>query len=67
MQPDHQAVIEGIARAEERYPIKGNILIIGMRQEDLPAITAIFDEAIALTDEKVVGIDLAGPEEDRYV
>lgn len=62
-----QAVIEGIARAEERYPIKGNVLIIGMRQEDLPAITAIFDEAIALTDEKVVGIDLAGPEEDGYV
>jgi len=54
-----QAVIEGIARAEERYPIKGNVLVIGMRQEDLPAITAIFDEAIALTDEKVVGIDLA--------
>ena len=38
-----------------------------MRQEEPTAITAIFDEAIALTDEKVVGIDLAGPEEDGYV
>lgn len=60
-----QAVARGIARAESIYPVKGNILIIGMRQESVVAISQIFSESVS--EEKVVGIDLAGPEEDDYV
>jgi adenosine deaminase len=60
-----QAVVKGIARAEAIYPIKGNLLIIGMRQDATEAITQIFTDAIL--EEKVVGLDLAGPEEDDYV
>lgn len=60
-----QAVARGIARAESIYPVKGNILIIGMRQESAAAISQIFSESVS--EEKVVGIDLAGPEEDDYV
>lgn len=60
-----QAVARGIARAESLYPVKGNILIIGMRQESAAAISQIFSESVS--EEKVVGIDLAGPEEDDYV
>lgn len=62
-----QAVAKGIALAETRYPIIGNILIIGMRQEALRDITSIFSEATALSEDKVVGLDLAGPEVDGYV
>ena len=53
-----QAVARGIARAESIYPVKGNILIIGMRQESAAAISQIFSESVS--EEKVVGIDLAG-------
>lgn len=62
-----QAVAKGIALAEAQYPIKGNILIIGMRQEERAAIASIFAEATALAEAKVVGLDLAGPEIDGYV
>lgn len=62
-----KAVAKGIAQAEETFPIKGNILVIGMRQEALTDISTIFKEALAADEPKVVGIDLAGPEDDGYV
>ncbi len=62
-----EAVAKGIAQAEKQYPIDGNILIIGMRQEEARAIAQVFQESLDCSEEKVVGFDLAGPEEDVYL
>jgi adenosine deaminase len=62
-----QAVAQGIALAETQYSIYGTVLIIGMRQEDSTAIAQVFRESLAIQEPKVVGLDLAGPEEDGYL
>ena len=62
-----EAVAAGIAKGEERYPVMGNILVIGMRSGDLEEISRIFDQTKKQRHSKVVGLDLAGAEEDHYV
>lgn len=61
------AVLKGVARAESLYAITGNVLIIGMRDEDVSQIQAMFTEALEVNHEKVVGIDLAGVEEEGFL
>lgn len=61
------AVARGIAKGEEKYPIDGNILVIGMRQEKQEEIKKVFQETQQLENPKVVGLDLAGPELDDSV
>ncbi|MCF6514724.1 adenosine deaminase [Lactobacillus sp. S2-2] len=60
------AVANGISRAEKIYDITGNILICGMRNEELSEIGKVFDQSKGITN-KVVGADLAGPEPDEYL
>lgn len=62
-----RAVASGIAKAEKKYPIIGNILIIGMRTDAKDEITAIFKQSLATKQEKIVGLDLAGPEDNDYL
>lgn len=61
------AVAKGIAKAETKYPIFGNILVIGMKTDELSTIEVIFSKSKALAHEKVVGFDLAGAEIDHFV
>lgn len=61
------AVAAGISRAEKKYPVHGNILVCGMRQEAQEKIKDVFVRTQNLKAEKVVGIDLAGPELDDSV
>lgn len=62
-----QAVAKGIAQAEEKYPVKGNILISGMRDQEQEYLKDIFFESLNTVETKVVGIDLAGAEKDNSV
>lgn len=62
-----EAVAKGIAKAEKEYPVHGNLLVIGMRHHDLSVVEHVFSEMNQRNHEKVVGIDLAGGEEDGYV
>lgn len=61
-----QAVAAGVAKAEAQYPIIGNLLICGMRQDELAHIQAVFQETLDQGHQKVVGLDLAGPERPDF-
>lgn len=61
------AVALGIAKAEEKYPVYGNILVIGMRSRDSKEIAGTFKKALGTNHEKIVGLDLAGAEGDLFV
>lgn len=57
-----EAVIEGLARAEEDFDIVANVLVCGLRQvpvKDLEKLLPLFD---GINDEHLVGFDLAGDE-----
>lgn len=62
-----RAVAKGIAQAEQTYAIIGNILIIGMRQEEVNQIKQVFQESLNTQESKLVGFDLAGPEKENFV
>lgn len=62
-----KAVAKGIALAEQTYPITGNLLITGMRNDALTSLELAFNQALETDESKIVGIDLAGPELDGYV
>lgn len=62
-----KAVASGIAKAEKKYPIFGNLLVVGMRSGDLEMVTSVFSKTNQLNHEKVVGFDLAGEEKDHFV
>lgn len=62
-----EAVAKGVAKAEDKYNIHGNLLVIGMKTGELDLIESIFRKTLALKNEKVVGFDLAGAEEDHFV
>lgn len=61
------AVAKGIAEAEKKYNIFGNILVIGMKTGELDLIQHIFSETLTLNHGKVVGFDLAGAESDFFM
>lgn len=61
------AVAKGIAKAEQDYPVIGNILVIGMKTGELEVIKTVFSKTLSLAHEKVVGLDLAGAEEDHFL
>ncbi|WP_413628259.1 adenosine deaminase [Fructilactobacillus vespulae] len=60
------AVAAGISHAERQFPIYGNILVCGMRTDSENEVEQIFTRSKAI-NEKVVGIDLAGPEVAGFV
>lgn len=62
-----QAVANGIAKAEAKYPVFGNLLVIGMKSGDLDRVSSVFSEAHQLNHKKVVGFDLAGEEKDHFI
>ncbi|MGX7030889.1 adenosine deaminase [Vagococcus zengguangii] len=62
-----EAVAKGVALAEQSYNITGNLLITGMRNEELSSLGAKFINALETRQSKIVGIDLAGPELENYV
>lgn len=61
------AVAKGIALAEQTYPVIGNILVIGMRNDPHSLTRQAWSDTLPLEHDKVVGFDLAGPEEDGYL
>lgn len=61
------AVALGIAKAEEKYSVYGNILVIGMRSRKSKEIAGTFKKALGTKHEKIVGLDLAGAEADMFV
>ena len=62
-----EAVAKGIKKAEDTYAITGNLLIIGMKNEELAAIKQTFSDSLETKHHKIVGIDLAGPELPNFV
>ncbi|MGX6961826.1 adenosine deaminase [Vagococcus xieshaowenii] len=62
-----EAVAKGVAKAEKAFSITGNLLISGMRNEELIDLEEHFKLALETRHTKIVGIDLAGPELDGYV
>ncbi|WP_395317659.1 adenosine deaminase [Fructilactobacillus frigidiflavus] len=61
-----KAVAKGIARAEATYDIDGNLLVCGMRTDQEHEVAKIFAESKMVSD-KLVGVDLAGPEQVGFV
>lgn len=58
-----QAVAAGVTLGEEKFAIKVNLLVCGMRHHDLKINQAVFETASkAKTFSPVVGIDFAGDE-----
>lgn len=62
-----ESVAKGVADAEAQYNVHGNLLVIGMKTGELALIESIFSKTLALKNEKVVGFDLAGAEEDHFI
>lgn len=62
-----QSVASGIAKAEAKYPVFGNLLVIGMKSGDLDRVSSVFSETHQLNHNKVVGFDLAGEEKDYFI
>jgi len=57
-----EAVIAGLARAENDFDIRANALVCGLKQEPIEKLSKLpllFDE---ITDEHLVGFDMAGDE-----
>ncbi|ANZ57853.1 adenosine deaminase [Fructilactobacillus lindneri] len=59
-----ESVAKGIAKAEHDFKMFGNILVCGMRTDDEQAVRQLFQQSMS---EKIVGMDLAGPEADGFV
>lgn len=60
------AVVKEIARAEATYDIYGNLLVCGMRTDQEAEVAKVFAESKDV-NEKLVGVDLAGPEQVGFV
>lgn len=61
------AVLRGIAKGEETYPVTANLIVSGMRQDNLDKLSKDLFEVTKMKHEKIVGYDLAGPELDGFV
>ncbi len=59
-----QAVLEGLALAEKKYPIKTGVILCGMRHISPEISLKLADLTVAFKNKGVVGFDLAGAEED---
>ena len=59
-----EAVLEGLAAAEQRYPIKTGVILCGIRHIDPERSNQVADLTVAFKHKGVVGFDLAGAEED---
>ncbi|WP_225744878.1 adenosine deaminase [Marinilactibacillus sp. Marseille-P9653] len=56
------AVSEGVAKAQEDFPIHVNILICGLRKDSEEENTQLFEAVYELKAAHVVGVDIAGDE-----
>jgi len=59
-----RAVLEGLAQAEKRYPIKTGVILCGIRHISPDMSNRLADLTVAFKNKGVVGFDLAGAEED---
>ena len=59
-----QAVLEGLAAAERKYPIKTGVILCGIRHIGPDLSNRLADLTVAFKNKGVVGFDLAGAEED---
>ena len=59
-----KAVLEGLAEAEQRYPIKTGVILCGIRHIGPDLSNRLADLTVAFKNKGVVGFDLAGAEED---
>lgn len=60
------SVISGIKKAEEKYEIKGNLIISCMRSFSTEEGLAVVEAGKEFLNKGVVAIDLAGPEEEGF-
>ena len=58
-----EAVLEGLAQAERRYPIKTGVILCGIRHIHPDLSNQLADLTVAFKNKGVVGFDLAGAEE----
>ena len=61
-----ESVIEGINEAEAKYEIKANIILSIMRIKELTDGLEVVEAGRKYLKNKVVAIDLAGPEEENF-
>jgi adenosine deaminase len=59
-----EAVLEGLAAAEQRYPIRTGVILCGIRHIAPELSIELADLTVAFKNKGVVGFDLAGAEED---
>jgi adenosine deaminase len=59
-----EAVLAGMRRAENEYPIKTGLILCGMKQEPVNRTIDTAHLAAEYLNKGVVGFDLAGPERD---
>ena len=59
-----QAVLEGLAKAERKYPIRTGVILCGIRHIGPDLSNRLADLTVAFKNKGVVGFDLAGAEED---
>jgi len=59
-----RAVLEGLAQAEKRYPIRTGVILCGIRHISPDMSNRLADLTVAFKNKGVVGFDLAGAEED---
>ena len=59
-----EAVIRGIHRAERDFPIRGGVIVCGMRSFNPKISLELAELAVAYKNRGVIGFDLAGPEEN---
>lgn len=62
-----QSVLDGIVEAERIYDIKGNIILCCMRNMSEEDALVVVEEGKKFLGKGVVGIDLAGPEEEGFI
>ncbi|HCS93252.1 MAG TPA: adenosine deaminase [Bavariicoccus seileri] len=59
------AVCDGITAAQEKYAVKANVLVSGMRHHSQERNNELLNEIKELHNSRVVGFDFAGNEEDH--
>ncbi len=57
-----EAVLKGMRRAEERYPIRTGLIVCGLKHEKSARVEEAARLAAAYADQGAVAFDLAGPE-----
>ena len=62
-----QSAIDGINEAEKNYDIKGNLILCCMRTMSEEDAILVVEEGKKFLNNGVVGVDLAGPEEEGFV